>query len=485
MVLRFWTQVSLRTWVFVQAAVLVALLLFIFAFLSRDALARAPISFSKGSNFRYRGTKLNMRNRELEERVESRTRELLSLVRASEALVSTAGPETLIDSVVAIAARTFGADGAVLFLWDAGRGRLIAQGSIGYDSRALSLVALQPEEGIAGKVFESGEAALSDNPAEVDWMLSDLSAENRRLLLEARDGREPRAFLCVPLETRGQVLGSLFLATFREGATFSPSDLGLARAFARVASALLEHFRLLQEASQVQALRQADQLKTEFLSNISHELQTPLASLKASLEFLLPAPSGEAGETQARLIENAKRNAARLQKLVNDLIDVARLQNRQLTLSLEVQDLKEITHRVEESLKPLSAGKNQALELFSPEGPVLIMGDDQRIEQILNNLLMNAHQYTPEGGHITITIQEQDEQTVISVADTGPGIAREEKERLFERFYRSTPGRAPAGLGLGLAIAKGLVELHGGRIWVESEPGKGSTFSFSLPKAPL
>ena len=416
-------------------------------------------------------------------KLETKTRELMSLVRASEALVSTAGPETLLYSVVATAAQTFGADVAVLFLWDAPSGSLRARAATGYDLRSLSQVALRPGEAIAGKVFQTGEAAYSNNPADADGLLGDLSAENRRLLNEARGGIEPRAFLCVPLETRGQVLGSLLLATFREGVAFSSSNLELARIFSRLASALLEKLRLLQEASQAEALRRADQLRTEFLANISHELQTPLASLKASLDFLAPALSGQALEAQAMLAENARRSTERLQKLVSDLLDVTRLQNLRLKLERDILDLGGVMEQAVENLAPLMAQKGQELKLSIPNGSLLVLGDRRRMEQVLGNLLVNAHQYTPEGGRVTLSALERGDKIVISVADTGPGIPPAERDQLFERFYRGPSGQRPSGLGLGLAIAKGIVELHGGKIWVESEPGEGSVFSFSLPKA--
>lgn len=419
--------------------------------------------------------------RELEETVVARTRELMSVVRASETLVSAAGPEALLDAVVETAADTFGADGAILFLSDAQSGSLVAGAATGYDLQALSAVALGPGEG--GRTFQRGEPILSNDPTEVEELLSDLSGENRRCLLEAGGNRDLRAFVCVPLETKGQVLGSLLLASFREGVAFSSSSVGLAQTFARLACALLENFRLLREASQADALRQADRLKTEFLSNISHELQTPLASLRASLDFLPRALLSKGGrESGAMLVQNAKRSAERLQRLISDLIEVTRLQNLQLQLQSEPLDLRELVQRVGKDFLPLLAEKGQALHLVLSGGPVVVLGDERRLEQVLNNLMMNAHQYTPPSGHITVTVREEGDQALVSVADTGPGLSAEQKERLFQRFYRG-PGRAPSGLGLGLAIAKGLVELHGGKIWVESEPGLGSTFRFSLTRA--
>lgn len=419
---------------------------------------------------------------ELEQRVSERTRELLSLVQASEALISSLDPETVLKSIVEAAVKTFAADGGTLFLWDPMQQALVPKAVVGYHTEELSRVRLKPGEGIAGKSFLSGEVLSANDMTQAESMLTNLSDENRARLAAARGERPIQAFLSVPLTFRGQPLGTLFLAIMKEGGGFSPSHQQLAQTFARLASALLENLRLLHEASEAQALRQADQLKTDFLSNISHELQTPLASLKASLEFMTPASSGDTGTMQATLIANARRNAERLQKLVSDLIDVARLQNLQLRLQREPLDLRDTVQDAVGTFGPLLSQKDQVIETVVPEKPVIVEGDERRLEQVLINLIMNAHQHSPAGGHMTVTLQDEDDRVVISVADTGSGIAPEEKEHIFQRFYRASPEQGHSGLGLGLAIARGLVELHGGRIWVESEPGRGSAFRFSLPK---
>ncbi len=426
---------------------------------------------------------LERSNRELERRLETKTQELGSVVRASESLVLGGGPETLLGFIVRIAAQAFRADAAALFLLDSQRDGLVAKASTGYDIHALAQVVLQPGEGIVGKVFRSGQPAMSNHPAEVERLLVDLSDENRRYLLWARGGHVPHSFLCVPLESRGQALGCLFLAGFREPLAFSSSNLELALTYARIASSLQENLRLLHDTSQAEALRRADQIKTEFFSNTSHELQTPLASLKASLELLPPALCSGDSEAWIALVENARRSAERLQRLVGDLIDVARLQSLHMKLELDVIDLGEVVQQAVAKFVPLTDNKGQVLRPFAPEGPALVTADQRRVEQVLGNLLMNAHQYTPEGGHITVTLRDEGDEVVVSVADTGPGIPPQDKVRLFERFYRGAADGTASGLGLGLAIAKGLVELHGGRIWVESGQAKGSIFSFSLPRA--
>jgi signal transduction histidine kinase len=418
---------------------------------------------------------------DLEHRVSDRTKDLVSLIRASEALISSLEPDKVLRSTVESAVNAFGADAGTLFLWDPDEKCLLAKAAVGYEERSLSRVRLRPGEAIAGRAFLESQTLYSNDPAQARALLLDVSEEMRHALLAARDGREIHAYLCVPLIFRDQAHGSLFLTYLRPGVAFTRSHLEVAQTFARMASALLGNVRLLQEASEAEALRQADRLKDDFISNISHELQTPLASLKASIGFLSP-PNPGATETQAMLLENARRNTERLQRLVTDLIDVSRLQNLQLKLHLDAMDLRQLVNLAGESFSPLMAEKSQVLELFAPERPMVVHGDHQRLEQVLNNLLMNAQQHTPEGGRVTVHLWEDGERAVVAVKDNGPGIPPEERCHLFERFYRGSSSSDHLGLGLGLSIAKGLVELHGGRLWAESTPGQESVFLFSLPK---
>jgi signal transduction histidine kinase len=424
-------------------------------------------------------------NRELEERLAARTAELGSVVKASESLVTDGGPETLLSFIVQIATQSLRADAGAIFLWDTEREALVARACVGYDKQALSQVALRSGEGIVGKVFKEGRSTMSNHPAEVLRLLSDLSGENSRYLLWARGGREPASFLCVPMEARGQNLGCLFVAGMHDPIAFSASNLDLARTYARIASALQENLRLIHETGQAEALRRADQIKTEFFANTSHELQTPLASLRASLELLPPALAQADKDAITTLIENAQRSAERLQRLVGDLIDVARLHNLHMRLETDVIDLAEVVEQSVSKFVPMADKKSHLLKYFDGKGPCLVIADQRRIEQVLGNLLMNAYQYTPEGGHITLNLEDAGDEYVVSLADTGPGISPQDKLRLFDRFYRGNKASGPSGLGLGLAIAKGLIELHGGRIWVESGQVKGSVFCFSIPKVVL
>lgn len=407
--------------------------------------------------------------------------ELAALVKASASLVEARDEGETVELVLRTAMETFpSVDTGALFLDEAGI--LVARAALGYDMSPLSQVRLRPGESIAGQVFQLGKPLVCHTPEEVSRALETATSESRGLLLAARRGKDPQSMVGVPLRHGESVLGSLVLASLSQRGAFQPQEVEVLQAFASHVASILEKGRLLREAGEVRALKEADQMKRDFLSAISHELQTPLASLRASLEFLSPEQPG--GEIQAKLLDNARRNAESLQKLVNDLIDVARIENLRLKLELEPLDLRQVVRQAAESFGPLLAEKGRALETAVPAEPVMVLGDERRLEQALNNLLMNAYKHTPaESGPITLGLEQTKEQAIVSVKDRGPGIPPEKKERLFERFYSGSPRRGSAGLGLGLAIARGLVELHQGRLWVESEPGKGSAFSFSLPIA--
>lgn len=236
------------------------------------------------------------------------------------------------------------------------------------------------------------------------------------------------------------------------------------------------------ERQNVQRLQELEQLKSDFLSVVSHELRTPLTSIKASTILLLSQPPEELSATQSTLIKNVERNTDRLNSLVNDLLDMAKLQNGRLKLSLHSVNFSEVLQDVVATIRPLTDRKNQTLLVEIPPKLATVSGDRRRLEQVVTNLLSNANRYTQNGGTIKLEAREESQNIVVCVSDNGPGIAEKEQEKIFERFYRAhnTQG-SKIGTGLGLSIARSLVELHGGRIWVESTPGEGSAFYFNLP----
>jgi two-component system phosphate regulon sensor histidine kinase PhoR len=231
--------------------------------------------------------------------------------------------------------------------------------------------------------------------------------------------------------------------------------------------------------------RELERVRSDFLSVVSHELRTPLTAIKGSLDLLLDGEAGDLDRLQQRFLHTARRNTERLIALVNDLLDLSRLEAGQVRLNLNPADVRRIVDDVVVSLSTLFDGKRQEVSVEAPSRPLLALADRRRLEQVLTNLLANAAIYTPEEGHIWVSATAAESEAVLTVRDSGPGIAREDREHLFEKFYRGGNAltRQDGGTGLGLAIVKSLVELHHGTINVESEPGNGATFIVRLPLA--
>lgn len=227
--------------------------------------------------------------------------------------------------------------------------------------------------------------------------------------------------------------------------------------------------------------RQWDALRQTVFAHLSHELYTPLSAMSASTA-LLRASEGSVADRQQQLLHVIERNCARMSVLIDDLLALWREQRRQLDYIPEGQHCLTIAASAGQMLSPLLEGKQQSLVMLAQPEDVCALADRQRLEQVLVNLLANAQKYGPAGAAITLTICSQGQEVLFAVHDEGAGVPLEEQRHLFELFYRGTKSAASArGSGIGLALAKALVVLQGGRIWVESLPGRGSTFYFTLP----
>lgn len=219
-----------------------------------------------------------------------------------------------------------------------------------------------------------------------------------------------------------------------------------------------------------------------FIDTLSHELKTPLTSIIAAAGLLAEELESSGDKSHQRLIQTIIQNANTLENRLAELLDIVKTGTGRIQLHLEPVDIKSLLLGTGMQISPLIQGKGQHLDIDLPPSLPIIHGDGQRLEQVVLNLLNNATKFSAEGGNIVLKARSRDTEIVIEVRDSGIGIAREEQPRLFKPYSRldSDRQRHP-GLGLGLALAKQVVELHGGKIWVESEPGKGSIFAFSLP----
>jgi len=240
----------------------------------------------------------------------------------------------------------------------------------------------------------------------------------------------------------------------------------------------------LKEANE--ELRKLDQLKSDFISIVSHELRTPIAIMQEGISLCLDGVVGKITDEQGEVLTSTLDTVDRLARLVNDLLDISKIESGKFKLRRSSLDLNQIIKKEYENYEKLTKEKGIRLQMALPEGPLKLYADEDKVTQIFKNLLSNAIRFTEAGGEITIKAEEKDDAIVCGVCDTGTGISKEYIPKLFSKFeqFGKVDGHGYKGTGLGLAIVKGLVEEHEGSIWVESELGKGSEFWFTLKKVP-
>ena len=284
----------------------------------------------------------------------------------------------------------------------------------------------------------------------------------------------------VPIQSKDKVLGVLGSISHSPRG-LSPHRVQLLTTIGRQIGIAVENARLAQQASEVKILREVDRLRSELIANVSHELRTPLGLIKISSSSLLMDDADFDRATQRKFLLNISEESTKLERIVEHLLDLGRIESGRLRLDKQPTDLERLVANTVQSMEALST-RHRLISHF-PAEPLVAAVDAKRVEQVLRNLLDNAIKYSPGGGTITVQAYADNVQILLAVSDEGIGIPADEWERVFERFHRveNEITRRMRGAGLGLAVCQGIVEAHGGRIWVESQPGAGSTFCFTLP----
>jgi signal transduction histidine kinase len=229
-------------------------------------------------------------------------------------------------------------------------------------------------------------------------------------------------------------------------------------------------------------LEEASQHKSRFLANMSHELRTPLNAILGYTELIQDSVYGAPPEKMIVVLERISRNGKHLLGLINDVLDLSKIEAGQLVLTLDNYSIRDVVHDVYSAVEPLAARKNLAFKVEMPPDLPAGLGDERRLTQVLLNLVGNAIKFTDKG-EVSIKASASSGAYNVAVHDTGPGISEADQQKLFQEFQQADNSitKAKGGTGLGLAISKRIIEMHGGRIWVESRPGQGSTFSLTLP----
>jgi signal transduction histidine kinase len=291
-----------------------------------------------------------------------------------------------------------------------------------------------------------------------------------------------RAILNVPLLREDRIVGGLSVCRTSPG-EFSPQVVDLLQTFATQSVLAIQNARLFHEIEEKgHQLEIASKHKSQFLANMSHELRTPLNAIMGYTELILDGIYGDVPGKIGDAVKRLDKNGRHLLGLINDVLDLSKIEAGPLPLALTNYSMSEAVQTAVTAVEPLASEKKLSLRVAVSPGLPWGKGDERRIIQVLLNLLGNAIKFT-DVGEISVEATESDGVFLISVADTGPGIAEADQQKIFEEFHQAEGSKTSkkGGTGLGLAIAKRIIELQGGRIWVESSPGKGATFRFTLP----
>jgi signal transduction histidine kinase/CRP-like cAMP-binding protein len=324
----------------------------------------------------------------------------------------------------------------------------------------------------------TGKSAATGQPVQIPDILAEAGYPFREILV--REGY--RAVLSIPMIRDGRTLGTLAVARKVPG-PFTERHVKLLSTFADQTIMASEHARLFQQLQEkAEQLEVASRHKSHFLASMSHELRTPLNAILGYTELILDSIYGPVPAEIRDVLKRLEKSGRHLLSLINDVLDLSKIEAGQLTLGLTDYSMPEIVRTVFTAVESLAAEKNLALKVtVAPELP-LGHGDERRLTQVLLNLLGNAIKFT-EVGEVRVEVSTADGAFRVAVSDTGPGIAPADQEKIFEQFQQvdSSSTQKKGGTGLGLSVAKHIIEMHGGRIWVESSPGKGSTFWFTVP----
>ena len=342
-------------------------------------------------------------------------------------------------------------------------------------SQLLREVARFPKSALTARhplmrVMATGAPVLEADITPAFIRASFAEAGQRRVV----EALEPRSLICVPLVASGKPLGALTLVTSGSGRHYEIADLSLAADLARRAAIVVEHARLFHEA------QQATRARDDVLAVVAHDLRNPLNTVTMAVSLMLETTPPERVE-ERRQVEILRRAADRMNRMIQDLLDVNRMESGRLTTDLKPELPATLINDTIDMLRPLAAGSTIRLEAHIEDDLPAVMADASRVQQVLSNLVGNAVKFTPRSGRITVCAEHIDGEVRFGVIDTGPGIPAEQLPHIFGRFWQAKSDHR--GIGLGLAIAKGIVEAHNGRIWVESHVGLGSTFYFTLPTA--
>jgi signal transduction histidine kinase/HAMP domain-containing protein len=417
--------------------------------------------------------------------LEARTRELTRLVdelralgEVSQAVSSSLELEIVLDTIVARAAQLSAAHAGVIYEYDSATQELHVQNAYRLDEDLAEIMRVAPlrlGEGVAGR------AVALRAPFQVADVL-DKHAYDVGRIRTAFERHGYRSVVAVPLLFEQQILGAL-VVWGKETGSFPPEVVDLLQTFANQSVLAIQNARLYREiGAKSRQLEVASQHKSEFLANMSHELRTPLNAVIGFSEVLIDRMFGELNEKQEEYLKDIYASGTHLLSLINDILDLSKIEAGRMELELTDFHLPTAIDNALMLVRERAGRRSIALHTSIDNRFGHIQADERKVRQVVLNLLSNAIKFTPEGGRIEVGAQPKDRFIEVSVSDTGVGIAPEDQEAVFEEFRQvGAAAKKVEGTGLGLTLCRKFVELHGGRIWVKSEIGVGSTFTFTIP----
>jgi signal transduction histidine kinase len=415
--------------------------------------------------------------RELQTRTQELGRsvgELKALGEVGQAVSSTLDLQTVLSTIVRHAVQLSGTNCGIIYEYDERTQEFHLRASYQMEEELVEAIRAAPLQ--IGEGY-TGQAALIKAPVQV----SDLRDEKALRLTRIRPISERlgyRSLLTVPILLESRLMGALTVWRKRAGG-FIPELVNLLQTFATQSALAIQNARLFREM-----IEAANRHKSEFLANMSHELRTPLNAIIGFSEVLQERLFGELNDKQAEYTSDILTSGQHLLSLINEILDLSKVEAGRMELELAPFDLPLAIDNARTFVRERAVKHGITLDVDVDERLGEYVGDERKIKQILLNLLSNAVKFTPEGGRISIIANKTDNGAEISVSDTGIGIPPAEQPTIFEEFRQVGGDYAhkKEGTGLGLTLAKKFVELHGGKIWVESELGKGSNFTFTLPE---
>jgi len=416
---------------------------------------------------------------ELQARTTELTRsvgELRALGEVGQAISSTLDLRTVLTTIVMRATHLSGTDAGVIYEYDDQREIFVPRATEHLEADVVETMLTTPVrkgEGATGRLAQVHE------PNQVpDILIAPAESRVRGALVRAGY----RALLAVPLVREDHLLGGL--TVIRKGAgAFPPEVIELLRTFATQSALAIQNARLFREIEEKsRQLEVASQHKSEFLANMSHELRTPLNAIIGFSEVLSERMFGDLNEKQDEYLKDIHASGQHLLSLINDILDLSKIEAGRMELEVTDFDLPMAIDNALTLVRQRAARRAIALNTAIDERLGQVQGDERKIRQVLLNLLSNAIKFTPEGGRIDVHAVPRDRMVEVSVTDTGVGIAPEDQEAVFEEFRQvGTADKKVEGTGLGLALSRKFIDLHGGKIWVRSQVGAGATFTFTVP----